>query len=833
MMPDTDTRDGTRRLADEAPAVVWEMDMNRRCVYLDPGSAMVVPPEAFNFDDWISYVHPDDAALFAVGAERARAGHHHTMEYRIVRSDGSVRWLLSNAAPRHDDAGNVIGLLGSLADVTSHYESKERLLRSEAEHRLLTENAGDMIAHLSPEGRYVYVSPSHRDFFGYEPEDMVGKKAADFLLTEDLDHAAATRGTRPRGLATLRGKRRDGSTFWISINLRAVRDPDTGERKGLVAVGRDITPQVEAERELALREERFHSLTKLSTDWYWEVDTNAVFTFISEGIEQRLGLQPKEIIGRPMTYTAHDMEEQGVKEFIRRFAAKEPFRDLVFSVGLPEYPGVVRHVRMSGEPFHIEGVYAGYRGATTDVTREIRIAQQMQKLATVDALTDLPNRSVLDASLSARLNDRRGASSLGVFFLDLDRFKEVNDSLGHRFGDELLREVARRLRACMRPDDLVARLGGDEFVVLAECRRGVASAARLGQKLLDALATPLMVESQEIKVGGSVGISLYPQDATASETLLSAADTALYRVKEQGGGTYRFFTSEMRDEALRRHTLQQDMRGAAARGEFTLHYQPRVNLRSLEVVSAEALIRWQHPALGNVPPGCFIPLAEENGCIAEIGTWVLAEAIRQASAWRNGGRMLNISVNLSPRQLHDRTIVDTVRKALAQESLPPEILELEITESALMEDQNLAISVMRELKQLGVRLSIDDFGTGYSSLSHLRKFPLDGLKLDRSFLDEEQASDVNPLILAESIIDLAHALKLTVVAEGVENAEHLDFLRRTSCDEIQGYVISKPLPAAEFEAMLASPETLASGPHGKSLAPPAPPAGYPVRIHME
>ncbi|WP_194724007.1 sensor domain-containing protein [Noviherbaspirillum malthae] len=800
MKPDMDMRDGTRRLADEAPAVVWEMDMNRRCIYLDPRSAQVVSPEAFSFDDWISYVHPEDVPLFAVGAERARNGDHHTMEYRIVRSDGSVRWLLSNAAPRHDADGNVIGLLGSLADVTSHYESKERLLRSEAEHRLLTESAGDMIAHLNSEGRYVYVSPSHRDFFGYEPEEMVGRRAIEFLVAEDVEHAASTRGMRPRGLATMRGRRRDGTTFWMSINLRAVRDPKTGERMGLVAVSRDITPQVEAERELALREERFRSLTKLSSDWYWEVDTEAVFTFISEGIEQRLALRPDAIIGQHMAYTARDMSEEGVREFLRCFAAREPFRDLVFSVGLPEYPGVVRHIRMSGEPFYVDGTYAGYRGATTDVTREIRTAQQMQKLATLDALTDLPNRSVLDATLSARLNDRRAASPLGVLFLDLDRFKEVNDSLGHRFGDELLREVARRLRACTRPDDLVARLGGDEFVVLAECRRGEASAARLAQKLLEALSAPIVVESQEIKVGGSVGISLYPRDAAASETLLSAADTALYRAKEQGGGVYCFFTSEMREKTLMRHTLQQDMRGAAARGEFALHYQPRVSVHSLKVVSAEALIRWQHPRLGNVPPGCFIPLAEENGCIAEIGAWVLAEAVRQAAAWRKSGHMLKISVNLSPRQLHDRSIVDTVRNVLAREGLPAEALELEITESALMQDQCLAISVMRELKLLGVRLSIDDFGTGYSSLSHLRKFPLDCLKLDRSFLDEEQASDVNPLILAESIIDLAHALKLTVVAEGVENAEHLDFLRSTSCDEIQGYVISRPLPAPEFEA---------------------------------
>ncbi|GIZ53948.1 sensor domain-containing protein [Noviherbaspirillum aridicola] len=824
MTPETDQRDGTRRLADDARSVVWEMDTNRRCIYLDPGSAAIVAPEAFSFDDWTSYVHPDDALLFEEGAASARAGRHHTMEYRIVRSDGSVRWLLSNAAPRHDASGAVIGFVGSLCDITSHHESRERLLHSEAEHRLMTEHAGDMIAHLDTDGRYIYVSPSHRDFFGYQPEEMVGRKASDFLVAEDLERAVATRATRQRGIATARGRRRDGSVFWISISLRAVRDPQTGERKGLVAVGRDISPQVEAERELALREERFRSLAKLSSDWYWEIDTEGVFTFISEGIQQRLGLRPDEIIGRPMSYTAHDPNERGVLEFLRCFAAREPFRDLVFAVALPEYPGIIRHVRMSGEPYCIDGEYRGFRGATTDVTREFRTVQQIQKLATRDTLTDLPNRSVLDTHLSALLADRRDGTPRGVFFLDLDRFKEVNDSLGHRFGDELLREVARRLRGCVRPDDLVARLGGDEFVVVAHCRKGRLSASRIAQKLLHALSAPIIVDAQELKVGGSVGISLYPQDGATSEALLSAADTALYRAKEQGGSTYCFFTSEMREQALLRHTLQQDMRGAAGRGEFMLHYQPRVSMHRLQVVSVEALIRWRHPKLGNIPPARFIALAEENGCILEIGNWVLREAVRQVAAWRAGGRPVAVSVNLSPRQLNDHAIVGTVRRILAEEGVPPHALELEITESALMADQDLATAVMRELKALGVRLSIDDFGTGYSSLSHLRRFPLDCLKLDRTFFDEQPGADINPLILAESIIDLAHALNLTVVAEGVERTDHLDFLRRTSCDQVQGYVISRPVPPAELAPMLDALQC-------PMPAPSAPPGLGKMNIH--
>jgi len=370
----------------------------------------------------------------------------------------------------------------------------------------------------------------------------------------------------------------------------------------------------------------------------------------------------------------------------------------------------------------------------------------------------------------------------------------------------LLCEVAARLRRILRPADVVARLGGDEFVVAAACTGGAAdagrAAARIAAKLLAALTLPVTVGNQDVVVGASIGISMYPRDAATRELLFQTADTAMYRAKAEGRNRYRFFEPEMTVAARARMALELSLRPALAREEFELHYQPRVDLRSMAVVGMEALIRWRHPQQGMVPPQQFIGIAEETGLINPIGRWVLREACRQTRRLVDeSGRPIRVSVNVSARQLAQPGFVAEVREALADAGLAPSSLELELTESALIEDLERTAAMLAELQALGVKLAVDDFGTGYSGLAYLRRLPIDVLKLDRSFVLQDDGR-ISAFDFVKAFVDMAHALQMSVVAEGVETAEVLDFLRAASCDEAQGYLLGRPLPLAELRALL-------------------------------
>jgi diguanylate cyclase (GGDEF)-like protein len=402
-------------------------------------------------------------------------------------------------------------------------------------------------------------------------------------------------------------------------------------------------------------------------------------------------------------------------------------------------------------------------------------------------------------------------ASVAAMFLDLDRFKEVNDSFGHEFGDVLLCEGAARRRRVIRPTDVIARLGGDEFVVAAHCASGRAAAARIGEKLLEVLTTPISIAGQDVIIGASIGISLFPADAPAKEQLFQAADTAMYRAKAAGRNRFRFFEPEMAVATRERMALETSLRPALARGEFELRYQPRIDLRDMSVLGMEALIRWNHPERGRVSPQQFIPIAEETGLIAQIGRWVLREACRETRRLMDElGRRICVSVNVSARQLAHQTFVDEVRQVLSETGIPPDCLELELTESALIDDIERTARMLRELHELGVKLAVDDFGTGYSGLAYLRSFPIDVLKLDRSFVlqDDERISAFD---FVKAFVDMAHALNMSVVAEGVETADVVEFLRSAACDEAQGYYFARPMPLDALRALLAEEAAASAG----------------------
>jgi diguanylate cyclase len=427
---------------------------------------------------------------------------------------------------------------------------------------------------------------------------------------------------------------------------------------------------------------------------------------------------------------------------------------------------------------------------------------RLRHAATHDALTGLPNRVLLaDRLRQAIARASRDEMRFAVLVVDLDRFKAINDSLGHIAGDELLQEVARRLAGLLRKEDSLARLGGDEFVLLIHEVSVPADAEQVARKILTQVALPFQLAGLDVHVSPSVGISLCPDDGDDSETLLQHADAAMYHAKKKGRNTFQFFAPAMNAFARERLELESGLRTALAQREFELHYQPKVDVATGRIESAEALIRWRHPKRGLIPPGGFIPLAEETGFIVQLGEWVLYEACRQARAWQDEGVHLRMAVNLSARQFRQDSLIETVRGALTAARLEPRYLELELTESAVMQDAESSVQIMRRLSDAGLRISVDDFGTGYSSLSYLRRLPLDKLKIDRSFIREIVTSRDDAEIV-RAIVTLAHSLHLKVIAEGVETAEQLTFLRALGCDQYQGFYCSPPLPPAQFIALL-------------------------------
>jgi diguanylate cyclase (GGDEF)-like protein len=420
-----------------------------------------------------------------------------------------------------------------------------------------------------------------------------------------------------------------------------------------------------------------------------------------------------------------------------------------------------------------------------------------------DALTGLPNRVLLHDRVSQAIAQaQRNREVLAMLFIDLDRFKTVNDSLGHHVGDRLLKSVGERLESCTRGSDTIARIGGDEFVVLLGDLEKPEDARHVALKVLDALAEPVTIGVHELRVTPSIGICAYPHDGTDVETLMRNADTAMYHAKQMGRNNYQFFTQSMNDAAQERLALENDLRHAVERAEFTLHYQPQLDLKTGRIVGFEALVRWLHPQRGMVGPSQFVAAAEETGLIGQIGEWVLREACLQARAWHHAGHSeLQVSVNCSAQQFQRESFVETVGGILRASGLPAQQLDLEITESVIIQHSEAVIARFQALDDMGVRISIDDFGTGYSSLSYLKRFAIHQLKIDQSFV-RDISSDPDDAAIVSAIIAIAHSLGLQVVAEGVETPEQLAFLRSLGCDVAQGYYFSKPVPAQEFERLL-------------------------------
>ncbi|MCW3150292.1 EAL domain-containing protein [Stutzerimonas stutzeri] len=546
-------------------------------------------------------------------------------------------------------------------------------------------------------------------------------------------------------------------------------------------------------RALAASEARFRDVAEAASDWIWETDAQARLTYLSRRFKEITGHDPDAWVGRPLIELLIS-DHAALRDWLQAPQAA-PLKCSYRAADSCE-----RYCRLAARAIRDGGELRGYRGTASDITEETKAQARVQYLSQHDALTGLPNRARMRDHLENKLASLSNPESrLTVLYLDLDRFKPVNDTLGHAAGDEVLIGVAQRLKQCIRDDDLVARLGGDEFVMVLSRLGEQDDIARLCERVIAAIGEPFFYEGNKVYIGTSIGVATAPTDGRLASELLRCADIALYQAKTDGRGTWRAYSRELDQRPYDRHRQEDDLRRAIAEQQFEIYYQPRYRSEGLRINGAEALLRWRHPERGLLLPEAFIPLAEEVGVIALLGGWVLRQACREATTWP--GQPV-VSVNLSPLQLRHDRFLDEVKAALAESGLPAARLELEITESALLQENDDTLALLGKLKALGVRLAMDDFGTGYSSLSNLRNYPFDVIKIDNSFVGgiQQNAEDHS---IVRALIDLGRGLNLEVTAEGVETAEQLRLLQDDGCTEVQGFHMSRPLPVAALHELLA------------------------------
>lgn len=545
-------------------------------------------------------------------------------------------------------------------------------------------------------------------------------------------------------------------------------------------------------------ERKFRSVIESASDAIILADSKGTIISWNNGAQLIFGYQEKEISGKKLQIIIPERYRDSHQKGMERYIA----------TGTPHVIGKtieLQGLRKDGSEFPIELSIAAWveEGNTyfssiiRNITERKLAEEKINHMVYRDPLTGLPNRHLLNDRLAQALDQaNENKQTIGIMFIDLDRFKYINDTLGHATGDQLLIEVARRIQVCMGKTDTVCRQGGDEFIVILPNTTSDEVTKR-AQKIVDLFTQSLVLNEHELFVTPSIGISLFPTDGRDIESLIKNADTAMYRVKEQGKNNFQFYTPDMNEAVSKKMQLEIGLRKGLERGEFKVHYQPQIDVVSGKMIGVEALIRWQHPEWGNIPPDDFIPLAEETGLIIPIGEWVLYEACLQNKSWQNEGfPPLRMAVNVSSRQFQQSNLVGMVSKTLKETGLDSEYLELELTES-IIQDSKHAISTMHQLKEMGIHLSIDDFGTGYSSLSYLKLFPVDSLKIDRSFT-KNIFTDPKDTALVHTIIDMAHNLNLKVIAEGVETKEQLHFLQQRQCNEAQGYLFSRPISAEEM-----------------------------------
>lgn len=774
-----------------------------------------------NLQTWTSRLHPDDGEKAVAALDACLCGNkaYFESEHRLRAKDGTWRWVMGvgRVSSRNED-GSPKRVTGTMIDIGPLKAAEERLAVSERRFRDVALTSGDWVWEVGADGRYVYASDSIQRIMGYDPEELRGKTPFDLmppdeaervgtLFTELIGRKAPIQDMENWNLA------KDGRRVCLLTNGVPILD-EKGGVAGYFGVDKDITSRKQSESQLKLFGKVFESALEgisITDEAGTIVAVNPAFTEIT-------GYQPGEVLGGSARLLQSDRHEQ------------EFYRDMWKTLQREgRWEGEIWNQRKNGEAYpgwfsicalkEDSGAVGHYVAVFHDITEIKRKEEQIQHQAYHDPLTDLPNRALYKDRLGVSIaHAKRTGSKAAVIMVDLDNFKNINDSLGHAVGDDLLLLVAERFMELTRPGDTLARLGGDEFGFLLDNLDHEDDAVKLAERIIASLGEPFPLGGHELFITPSIGLAAYPGDGDDSETLMKNADAAMYQAKELGRNRYRLFRVEMNERASRRLTLENSLRKALSNEEFFLVYQPKVNILSGRVAGMEALVRWERQG-EVVSPMEFIPLAEETGLIIPLGRQVLDMACLQApEMFRLGQEDMRVAVNLSPRQFAQPDIVDMVTEILSRRKIAPERLDLEITETAIAGDIENSVKKLHTLHDMGIHISVDDFGTGYSSLAYLKRFPISTIKIDRSFITGLGTANGDENIV-RAIIQLARNFGMTVVAEGVETKDQLALLKYYGCDQVQGYFYSRPLPLEDFLAFLHE----RIQPEGPSRQPPGPP----------
>ncbi|MBI4967741.1 MAG: EAL domain-containing protein [Rhodospirillales bacterium] len=803
--------------AAEFPGVVFQRRRDAQGAitypYLSPSLprllGVAAPALSVNREGELDVIHWADRQGHAAAVQRSAETLEPCFEsFRAIGAEGKVVWLEGTSIPRPAEAGAVVWD-GILIDVSERVHAEQRL-------ETILANAADCLIAIDDEGRIEMVNDAAAALFGYPAQDMLGRNIS-MLMPEP--HRSAhdgylrrfqARGTsdivanrRPRELV---GLRKDGSTFPFEL---AVNEVKIEGRRFFIGSGRDITARKETEAALRDSEERLRGITDNIPGIVFrrvqDPSGDSRYSYVSDGLRDLLNVEPEAILsGRTHFRDLLSPEQRRMPPLAlppETAGAVGQTVDQELHFRTPD--GLERWLQTISRPRRLEGGEVVWDGVALDITARKEAERRLSYLAYHDPLTGAANRALfLDRFQAASRLAQDLGETLNVLSLGIDGFAFINTTLGHRVGDQLLKAIARRMQNLVGRADTVARVGGDRFLVLLTGVTGERQVSEMVERLWRGLREPLPVEGQEFELACSIGVAVFPRDGADAETLIKNADSALGAAKEEGSGGIHVFTAELGQRGSRKLTLQNRLRRAIDAHELVAHYQPQLDLATGQMVGLEALVRWT-PAEGPVSPVEFIPVAEEFGLIDAISDVMLFAVARQLRAWRGQGLpVVPVAVNISGRQFHNpRRLIQTLEQVLGESGLPSSLIELELTESSAMRDPKQASAVIAQLAEMGLKCAIDDFGTGYSSLAVLKRFPIRKLKVDRSFVIDID-HDANDAAIVQAVIAMAHALNLVVVAEGVETESHLRFLRGLGCDQMQGYLFSKPLPADEMAKLL-------------------------------